>query len=75
MDALGSAVLAKTPDAQDVRDKMKRLADDKQAIDDMCKKRQKDLQDAYDLAVGIQIFILGQTSALLTCLMMSINDS
>jgi hypothetical protein len=50
--ALGSAVLGKTPDAHDVRDKMKKLADDKDAIDNMYQKRLKDLQDAYDLAVG-----------------------
>ena len=55
IDALGSAVLAKTPGSQDVRDKMKRLGDDKKAIDDMCQKRNKDLQDAYDLAVSITV--------------------
>lgn len=51
VEALGVAVLEKTPNAQDVRDKMKKLADDKDAIDDMYQKRLKDLQDAYDLQV------------------------
>lgn len=55
VDKLGTAVLGKTPDAQDVRDKMNRLADDKTAIDDMCQRRFKDLQDAYDLAVSKNI--------------------
>ena len=49
IEALGSAVLSKTPGASDVKDKMKRLADDKDAIDEMYQKRLKDLQDAYDL--------------------------
>ncbi|XP_052769142.1 spectrin beta chain, non-erythrocytic 2-like isoform X1 [Mya arenaria] len=48
---LGNAVLEQTPNAQDVKDKMKRLGDDGRLIDDLYKKRLKDLQDAYDLAV------------------------
>ncbi|XP_052269284.1 spectrin beta chain, non-erythrocytic 1-like isoform X3 [Dreissena polymorpha] len=51
IQSLGSDVLRKTPGAQDVKDKMKKLADDQAAIDDMYKKRLKDLQDAYNLAV------------------------
>ncbi|XP_053397817.1 spectrin alpha chain, non-erythrocytic 1-like isoform X2 [Mercenaria mercenaria] len=51
VDALGVAVLGKTPNAQDVKDKMKKLNDDKEAIDEMYQKRLKDLQDAYDLQV------------------------
>lgn len=60
VDALGAVILGKTPDAQDVRDKMKRLADDKKSIDDMCQKRLKDLQDAYDLAVSIMLLFVEQ---------------
>ena len=48
---LGNAVLEDEPGAQDVKDKMKRLADDQKTIDELYKKRLKDLQDAYDLAV------------------------
>ena len=51
VEALGTAVLGKTPGATDVKDKMKKLADDKQTIDEMYQKRLKDLQDAYDLQV------------------------
>ena len=50
--ALGNTVLSKTPDAHDVRDKMKRLDDDEKAIDELFKKRSKDLEDAYNLAVS-----------------------
>ena len=53
MEALGNVVLSKTPDAPDVKDKMKRLSDDQKAIDEMFEKRSKDLEDAYNLAVSI----------------------
>lgn len=53
VQAVGVAVLNKTPGAQDVKDKMKRLADDENAIDEMYQKRLKDLQDAYDLQVNV----------------------
>ena len=49
---MGNVVLSKTPDAHDVGDKMKRLDDDRKAIDEMFKKRSKDLEDAYNLAVS-----------------------
>ena len=52
IEALGTTVLSKSPDANDVKDKMKKLGDDQKAIDDLFKKRSRDLEDAYNLAVS-----------------------
>jgi hypothetical protein len=59
VEALGTAVLGKTPGATDVKDKMKKLSDDEHAIDDMYQKRLKDLQDAYDLQVRLSTCNIG----------------
>ena len=52
IEALGTVVLSKTPDAHDVGEKMKRLDDDRKSINDMFGKRSKDLEDAYNLSVS-----------------------
>ncbi|XP_067682927.1 spectrin beta chain, non-erythrocytic 5-like isoform X3 [Haliotis asinina] len=49
--ALGAEVLAKNPNAQDVKDRLKRLDDEERAIDELYRQRQKQLQDAYNLQV------------------------
>ena len=52
IEALGTTVLSKTPNADDVKDKMKKLDDDQRAINELFKKRSRDLEDAYNLAVS-----------------------
>ncbi|XP_076441755.1 spectrin beta chain, non-erythrocytic 5-like [Babylonia areolata] len=49
--ALGRSILEKNPNAQDVRDKLKRLEEEERAVENMWKDRQKQLQDAYNLQV------------------------
>ncbi|KAL8620004.1 hypothetical protein ACOMHN_015286 [Nucella lapillus] len=49
--ALGNSILEKNPNAQDVRDKLKRLEEEEKAVENMWKHRQKQLQDAYNLQV------------------------
>ena len=49
--ALGRSILEKNPNAQDVRDKLKRLEEEEQAVENLWKQRQKQLQDAYNLQV------------------------
>ncbi|XP_055956724.1 spectrin beta chain, non-erythrocytic 2 isoform X1 [Patella vulgata] len=48
---LGNEVLAKDPNARDVKEKMERLAAEERLINDLWKQRQKQLQDAYDQQV------------------------
>jgi predicted oxidoreductase (fatty acid repression mutant protein) len=49
--ALGQSILAKNPNAQDVKDKLKKLEEEEAAIDKLWKQRNKQLKDAYDLQV------------------------
>ena len=48
---MGQNILEKNPNAQDVRDKLKRLEEEEQAVENLWKQRQKQLQDAYNLQV------------------------
>ncbi|XP_041352702.1 spectrin beta chain, non-erythrocytic 5-like isoform X2 [Gigantopelta aegis] len=51
LKALAHEILAKNPNAQDVKDKLKKLQDEENAINELYKQRQKQLQDAYNQQV------------------------
>ena len=53
MKALAREILAKNPNAQEVKDKLKRLQDEENTINELYKQRQKQLQDAYNQQVDI----------------------
>ena len=49
--ALGHHILAKDPNAQDIKDRLKQLADDQRAIAELWNNKNQELIDARDLQV------------------------
>jgi len=52
LEALAQKILAKNPDATEVLDKLRQLKGDQDQIEDLWKKKNKELSDAKDLQVG-----------------------
>ncbi len=48
---LGHHILAKDPNADDIKDKLRQLADDHRGISELWNKKNQDLADARDLQV------------------------
>lgn len=51
LKALGRSILEKNPDAQDVKDKLRRLEEEEKAVEKLWQQRKKQLDDAYNLEV------------------------
>ncbi|PVD25646.1 hypothetical protein C0Q70_13305 [Pomacea canaliculata] len=49
LKALGRSILEKNPDAQDVKDKLRRLEEEEKAVEKLWQQRKKQLDDAYNL--------------------------